>query len=144
MTYLLDVNVLVALAWPVHVHHEPAHQWFADYHRRGWATCAVTEAGFIRVSSNRRATPDARPPAEAAAVLHAMCNLARHFFIDDSVRLSQHTEELRDAVHGSGQVTDVHLLLLAARSDLTLVTFDKGAAELAGHLRVPVDLLTIN
>lgn len=27
--YLLDVNVLIALADPAHVQHEPAHAWFA-------------------------------------------------------------------------------------------------------------------
>ena len=27
MVYLLDVNVLIALAWPNHVHHAAAHTW---------------------------------------------------------------------------------------------------------------------
>lgn len=142
MTYLLDVNLLVALAWPVHVHHDPAHTWFAQNHRLGWATCSVTEAGFVRVSSNRRATPDARPPAEAATVLAAMCNLPGHMFLDDAVRLSQHAEDLRGTVHGSAQVTDVHLILLAGSSNLTFVTFDRAAAVLAERLRVSAALLS--
>jgi uncharacterized protein len=29
-TYLLDVNVLLSLSDPMHIHHEPAHQWFAE------------------------------------------------------------------------------------------------------------------
>ena len=49
---LLDVNVLVALFDPDHVHHDLAHDWFADQRVRGWATSAVTENGLIRVLTN--------------------------------------------------------------------------------------------
>ena len=49
---LLDINVLVALFDPDHVHHELAHDWFADNRTRGWATCPITENGFGRVLSN--------------------------------------------------------------------------------------------
>ena len=52
---LLDVNVLLALSNPRHTHHEIAHDWFADHHLGGWATCAVTQNGFIRVLSNAAA-----------------------------------------------------------------------------------------
>src|SRR5205807_1947335 len=46
---LLDVNVLVALFDPDHVHHEPAHRWFAEQRGTGWATCPLTENGLLRV-----------------------------------------------------------------------------------------------
>ena len=39
MTALLDVNVLMALAWPNHVHHAPARSWFNARRKSGWATC---------------------------------------------------------------------------------------------------------
>lgn len=39
---LLDINVLLALAWPSHQHHAAAHGWFARESRHGWATCAFT------------------------------------------------------------------------------------------------------
>lgn len=47
---LLDVNVLVALFFPDHVHHDLAHDWFADHRHLGWATCPLTENGLIRVA----------------------------------------------------------------------------------------------
>ena len=56
---LLDVNLLVALFHPDHVHHEIAHDWFADHLREGWATCPLTESGFIRVAL-QQASGDAR------------------------------------------------------------------------------------
>ena len=49
MIALPDVNVLIALAWPNHVHHDAARSWFAESRATGWATCPVTEAGFVRV-----------------------------------------------------------------------------------------------
>ena len=49
---LLDVNVLAALFDPDHIHHDLAHDWFAEEGRANWATCPVTEAGFIRVLCN--------------------------------------------------------------------------------------------
>src|SRR5713226_6496670 len=48
---LLDVNVLVALFDPAHVHHEAAHAWFGANRKNRWATCALTENGFVRVLS---------------------------------------------------------------------------------------------
>ena len=47
---LLDVNVLLALAWPTHVHHLAAHRWFTENHEAGWATCPLTQLGFVRLS----------------------------------------------------------------------------------------------
>ena len=52
MVALLDVNVLVALFDPAHVHHEAAHAWFGTHRRQRWATCALTENAFVRVVSN--------------------------------------------------------------------------------------------
>ena len=49
---LLDVNVLVALFDPDHVHHDIAHDWFSDEGHAGWATCPLTENGFVRVVAN--------------------------------------------------------------------------------------------
>ncbi|MGA0208547.1 MAG: TA system VapC family ribonuclease toxin [Candidatus Nanopelagicales bacterium] len=142
MTYLLDVNVLVALAWPVHVHHAAAHEWFRTHHRSGWATCPTTESGFIRVSSSRRATPDARPPGEAALVLRRMCEVEGHRFLPDQVRFTDHVTAISSHVLGSGQVTDTHLVLLARSVDASLVTFDRGAAQLGTAFDTNVTLLS--
>ena len=51
MRTTLDLDDDVALFDPDHVHHELAHDWFADHQRDGWATCPVTENGFVRVLS---------------------------------------------------------------------------------------------
>jgi hypothetical protein len=51
-TYLLDINLLLALSDPMHIHHETAHGWFAEKGHQAWATCPLTENGFIRIASH--------------------------------------------------------------------------------------------
>ena len=131
MTPLLDVNLLVALAWPTHVHHAVAVGWFEDHLPAPWATTPVTQAGFVRVSSNRRVLADARSPAEAAAVLRALTDLDGHSLWADDLDLVRVPEMAFDRLSGYRQVTDAHLLALAVRHRGRLVTFDGGIADLA-------------
>ncbi len=65
---LLDVNVLVALCWPSHVHFEPAHRFFENTEH--WATTPITELGLVRISSNPSVFgKDAVSTGEARALL---------------------------------------------------------------------------
>lgn len=67
MTALLDVNVLIALGWPNHVHHAAAQRWFTQFSSNGWATTPITEAGYVRISSNRSVMQVSTTPAIAIA-----------------------------------------------------------------------------
>ncbi len=131
MIRLLDVNVLVALAWPNHVHHAAAHDWFGSARAAGWATCSMTETGFVRVSSNARAIPDAFRPVEAITLLKRMRSVPGHQFWDDAVSLAEDDTGLAQRITGHRQIADVHLLLLARRHGGRLATFDRGIVELA-------------
>ncbi len=124
MTALLDVNVIVALAWPNHLHHRAATKWFRGNHERGWATCPVTETGFVRVSSNRRVFRDARSPAEAIRILRQWRELPGHEFWADDVSIADCDDIDLDRILGYRQVTDAHLLALAVRNGGPLVSFD--------------------
>ncbi|UGS34695.1 TA system VapC family ribonuclease toxin [Capillimicrobium parvum] len=135
---LLDVNALVALAWDSHVHHAAIRRWFATNAAAGWATCPVTESGFVRVSSNRRALPSAIGAEAARGVLAAMRTVEGHRFVPDDVSV---TDPDVPPLHGHRQVTDAHLLVLARRNDLRVVTFDAGLAALAEGRGV--ELLTV-
>src|SRR2546425_13108367 len=109
MAALLDVNVLVALAWPNHVHHGTVVQWFLEHRAEGWATSSVTQSGFIRVSSNRRVIPEAKTPAAAISLLRQLTEGEGHTFWVDDVSLcrSKHIDPAR--IVGHHQVTDAHL-----------------------------------
>lgn len=124
---LLDVNVLVAIAWPQHVHHLHARDWFAALGSRRWATAPVTESGFIRISSNPRVIDDARTPAEAAAFLTALHGAGTWEFWVDGVELSSCLQ----GVTGYRQITDAHLLQLAHDRGGSVATFDMGLTRLA-------------
>lgn len=121
---LLDVNVLIALFDPTHVHHEAAHDWFADNRTEGWATCAITENGFVRVLTNPRSAVDGRM-ATIVKSLRTFCASGHHAFWPDDLSLRDEMFDLSYAP-GHRQLTDVYLLGLAVRNDGRLATFDQG------------------
>ena len=130
MISLLDVNVLVALAWPNHVHHEAAHRWFRQAVSDGWATCPLTQTGFVRVSSNDRILPGARQPAEAIALLEKITLVPGHVFWSDDISLCSSKFVFRERLTGYRQVVDAHLLALALTRGGRLATFDRGVTEI--------------
>jgi len=141
---LLDVNMLIALAWPSHVHHQPAVSWFKSNHAVGWSTCPMTQCAFVRVSSNPRIIPEAVTPCEAVALLREMTSLTHHRFWPDS--LPFHEAPIPTAlITGHHQVSDAYLLGLAIHHKGKLVTFDRGMAELlperSGH-RSALEIIT--
>ncbi|HXD55581.1 MAG TPA: TA system VapC family ribonuclease toxin [Solirubrobacteraceae bacterium] len=125
---LLDVNALVALAWDTHVHHARVRRWFAENAMEGWATCPITEAGFVRVSSNPKVLPAAIGAPDAIAVLSALRQVGAHRFLLDDV---SPTDDDVPTINGHRQVTDAHLLTIARRSGVPLLTFDAGLPALA-------------
>ncbi len=134
---LLDVNALVALAWDSHVHHAPMRAWFATHRAGGWATCPITESGFVRVSSNRHVLPSPIGVHAAREVLALLRAIEGHHFVTDDVSL---TDQDVPMIAGHRQVTDAHLLTLARRRGLRVLTFDAGLHALAEG--TGVELLT--
>ncbi len=122
---LLDVNVLVALFDPDHVHHETAHDWFADHRVRGWATCPMTENGLVRVLSHPSYHPSAPQPRDVAARLQAFCDSGHHHYWPDTVTLRDVALFDPDVLWGHRQVTDMYLLGLAVKMNGRLATFDR-------------------
>lgn len=138
---LLDVNVLVALFDPDHVHHETAHDWFADNRAHGWATCPLTENGLLRVLGNPAYHSAAPRPAALARQLQAFCESGHHHHWPDTISLRDAELFLADGAWSHRQLTDVYLLGLAVKMGGRLVTFDrairKSAVRAAGdHLDV--------
>ncbi len=125
---LLDLNVLIALAWPQHVHHTRAHQWFAGW-GRPWATSAITEAGFVRLSMNAAVVGAPVSAASALASLAAMRSVPGHTYVADHSTLAEPAIAL-DRLATSRQVTDAHLVNLAARAGSVLATFDRRILDL--------------
>ena len=138
--YLLDVNLLIALAWPSHVHHSIAQKWFARRHKSGFRTCPLTQTGFVRVSSNPKFTPDAVSPHEALTLLERVTTLPEHKFWPAELPLSDAIANL-DPIVGHRQITDAYLLGLARSRRGILATLDRGILALAGGKEQGVELL---
>ena len=122
---LLDVNVLVALFDPDHIHHDLAHDWFADNRSHGWATCPLTENGFVRVLAN---PAYGGPVARASELLSRLGMFSRtedHQFWPDVVSLRDETRFDPAMMTGHRQLTDIYLLGLACAQRDCLATFDR-------------------
>ena len=136
---LLDVNVLLALAWPNHQFHVAALRALQSRRDR-WATCALTQLGFIRLSSNPAAIPTAKGPGEAAALLEAMVADPLHVYLESlPCPVAKGCREAFARILGSRQVTDAYLLTLARRNRAIFVTFDtklEGLADPETRIRV--------
>jgi toxin-antitoxin system PIN domain toxin len=122
---LLDVNVLVALFDPDHVHHDLAHGWFAENGSAGFATCPLTENGFVRVVTHPAYHPDPPRPAVVFDRLRKFCEGGRHHFWPDSVSLRDESVFIVENLAGHRQLTDIYLLGLARKMGGRLATFDR-------------------
>lgn len=127
MTFLLDVNVVIALIDPDHLHHEIAHEWFAHSGAPAWATCPIVENGVIRILGNPNyPLSDATgSPAKVAAILSSLRDAPGHIFWHDNVSLLDNDLIDLDAILSSRHITDSYLLALAAKHGGQLATFDR-------------------
>lgn len=128
---LLDVNVLLALAWPNHQFHARALRRLENSNER-WATCALTQLGFIRLSSNPTAVGTIKTPGEAARLLAEMISDPLHVYLELlPPPASKGFIAGFDALLGTQQVTDAYFLSLAQSHKATLLTFDSRVRFLA-------------
>ena len=141
MRALLDVNVLLALLDADHVDHALAREWLEAEISSGWASCAITQNGAVRIMSQPR-YPSPVPPAEAIARLRRATRTNHHEYwvcepslLDDSI-----VDPAR--LHGPKQVTDIYLLALAAAHGGRLVTFDR-TVPLAAATRAGAENLAV-
>jgi predicted nucleic acid-binding protein len=124
MSYLLDVNALVALGFFQHEFHTRVSAWvrgLTSKERPEFLTCSITEIGFVRVL--------AQAPQYGIAVSQARKLLLRlkagtsvkFRFIPDGHDISH----LPPWVQRAKQTTDGHLAALARANSALLATLDR-------------------
>ena len=128
--YLLDVNVLIAMAWPTHVAHEGVQQWLRRHAQEGWATCPLTQTAFVRILSNPGFSPNALTPSNAFALVQANLSHPAHQFWPDDVSLEQALKPFAQRLAGHKQVTDAYLLGLVMHRKGKLATLDRAIRAL--------------
>lgn len=124
MTFLLDVNVLIALVDPKHYGHEATIAWFRDA-QSSWATCPIVQNGFVRILSGAGYKPPAGTPEEMMVVLADLVAKPGHEFWPDSISLLDATRIDPQAVTSHGKTTDVYLLALAVSRNAKLAPLDR-------------------
>jgi uncharacterized protein len=124
MRALLDVNVLLALLDGDHVDHAAARVWLEREIDKGWASCSITQNGFVRIVSQPR-YPSPVPPAEAIRRLEMATRGPHHEFWPCDLSLLDETLVDSTRLHGPRQVTDAYLLALAVAKGGRFVTFDR-------------------
>ncbi|MBI3901813.1 MAG: PIN domain-containing protein [Nitrosomonadales bacterium] len=125
MSFLLDVNVLVALIDPAHVQHDAAHDWFAKQGKKSWATCPLTENGVLRIVGHARYPNSPGTPAAVAQLMSGLRALPGHVFWPDDISLLDTKKLDASRLLNSAQVTDSYLLALAITHGGKLATFDR-------------------
>jgi toxin-antitoxin system PIN domain toxin len=127
MRALLDVNVLLALLDRDHADHERARIWMIDEIEQGWASCAITENGFVRIISQPR-YPSPVSPHYAIDLLARATHTQHHEFWPCTVSVLDSKVIDSSRVHSSTQVIDAYLLALAVANRGRFVTFDQSIA----------------
>ncbi len=125
MRALFDVNALLALFDQAHPFHGPVRAWWHDNQAGGWATCPLTQNGFVRIMSQPRYL-QSRSPVEAIAALRRGLDQPDHEFWLDDISIADRGRFSHDGILGPNQITDIYLLALAVKHDGRLVTFDRG------------------
>lgn len=120
MIRLLDVNLLMALLWENHEHHERARGWLRTIPE--FATCPVSQLGFARISSHPM-LGYGMSPEQAFGVLRGLLADSRHCFVPDDLSCEDRIL-LTERIPGANHVTDHYLVALARQHHLTLATFD--------------------
>jgi len=132
-TYLLDVNVLIALVDPAHVQHDPAHEWFARVGDTSWASCPLTENGLLRIVGHPRYPNTPGSPASVARILAGLRAMTGHVFWPDDISMMDAKLVDTSRLLSHSQVTDSYLLALAGQHRGKLASFDRRLVVNAVH-----------
>jgi predicted nucleic acid-binding protein len=125
MIFLLDVNVLLAMRYADHVHSTRVDRWVSQlaaehgHDSAIFATCPITELGFVRVGSGKAAYAECVDAARDD-LEDLKSSMGMRFIPDDLP-----ARHLPMWVRKWQQTTDGYLLALAKAHDGCLATLDR-------------------
>jgi toxin-antitoxin system PIN domain toxin len=136
--YLLDINVVIALVDPSHLHYDRAHHWFSAVGQSDWMTCPIVENAVVRIVCNPNYSNAHASPAVVIDSLASLTAVGRHRFVADRVSLLDDQVVDAGSLLYGGQVTDTYLVALAAVERAGLATFDSHISSSAVRLSMPL------
>lgn len=128
--FLPDVNALLALLDPMHVHHEAAHRWYTSQTPLRLLLCSHVENGVIRVASQPKYPNCLGTSNRVRDVLREFVQKVNTAFCKKDVSLLDDEVLLQPGGLTPSRVSDLYLLALAASNDARFATFD---------LRIPAE-----
>ena len=125
MTYLLDVNVLIALMDSSHIRNGDALSWFSTEGKHAWATCPMTENAILRIVGHPSYPNWFGNPPIVAELFTQFLSLPGHTFWLDDVSLLDREKVDTSRLSTASQITDSYLLALAIAHGGQLATLDR-------------------
>jgi toxin-antitoxin system PIN domain toxin len=140
--WLLDVSFLIALLQDQHIYFGRAQDWWAANRAEGWASCPLTQNGFLRITPQLR-FPKPVVVADALDLLSDMIAATDHVFWPNDISLLDEQFINRSRILGPKQLTDIYLLALAVKHGGRLVTFDRAIPTAAVRGARPEHLVVV-
>jgi uncharacterized protein len=148
-SYLIDVNVWLAITWELHPQHRSAQRWYRglspDADEEELLFCRFTMLGFLRMLTNSAVMGDSTKNLGQAFEIYDIWTR------DERVGMAGEPREveilLREAAGpymkqpATKMITDCYLAGFAEAIGAKLVTFDKGLAHMARIRKSGVVLL---
>jgi uncharacterized protein len=147
-SYLIDINVWLAMSWDLHPQHRSAARWYAKIRDEQLLFCRFTMLGFLRLLTNRQVM------GGSTTTLGQALEIYDRWIEDPRVRLAAEPDGmemfLREAaipflqLPATKAVADCYLAGFAQSIGARLVTFDKALAADHRGQRNAVVLLKID
>ena len=147
-SYLIDINVWLAMTWDLHPQHVSASRWYAAMNESNDSAllfCRMTMLGFLRLLTNRTVMGD------STITLNNALKLYDRWILDPRVELLPEPRRIdklfRQALSpvaaqpATKAITDCYLIGFAAAAGAHIVTFDRGLAGMAKRQKVRVALI---
>jgi toxin-antitoxin system PIN domain toxin len=132
--FLVDVNLVLALAFQAHIHHSAAKAWFDVLTERQICHfCRMTQQGFLRLATNPKAFGDEAVTLSRAWELYdAFLSDPRISFMEEPAGVETIWRDYTRGQTFSPKVwNDAYLAAFARAANLQLVTFDHGFVQFA-------------
>lgn len=144
-SYLIDINVWLALTWDQHPQHVAASRWYASIDDAELLFCRFTMLGFLRLLTNRHVLGDSTMTLAGALQLYDRWRQDPRVELASELRGTEALFRQVLAPHlrhpATKAIADCYLVGFAEAAGAHLVTFDSGLAATAQFRRVPVALL---
>ena len=142
MRALFDISVLLALFDQDHIRHAHVRAWYLSERKHGWASCPLSQNGFLRIVS-QRSYSSPRSIADALLVLRAATTRTEHAFWPEDISILDPARIDHAFMLGPKQITDVYLLALAVKNNGRLVTLDTAVPLAAAKGAKPENLVAL-